>query len=63
MGHETVAVVEAPTIAKPALLTDNGSGYIAAAMEDFLRLLGFATCGAERITRRPPARSSGCTAR
>jgi putative transposase len=37
---EVTRLCRAPTLKKPALLTDNGSGYIAAAMEDYLRIIG-----------------------
>ncbi|MFQ6132534.1 MAG: hypothetical protein ACE5R4_10895, partial [Armatimonadota bacterium] len=31
---------QAPVVSKPALLTDNGSGYISRAMADYLRMHG-----------------------
>lgn len=37
---ETTGVVQAPVLTRPALLTDNGSGYISRAMADFLRAHG-----------------------
>ncbi len=37
---EATGVEQAPPLEKPALLTDNGSGYISNLMEDFLRTLG-----------------------
>jgi len=36
---EATGVIKAPRVAKPALLTDNGSGYISNLMEEFLRAL------------------------
>jgi putative transposase len=37
---EATGVVQAPVLTRPALLTDNGSGYISGAMGDFLRAHG-----------------------
>jgi len=37
---EATGLLTAPPVQKPALLTDNGSGYIATAMEDYLRTIG-----------------------
>jgi putative transposase len=37
---EATGVISAPPIEKPALLTDNGSGYISWAMEEYLRFHG-----------------------
>lgn len=37
---EATGLLSAPTVKKPALRTDNGSGYIAAAMEDYLQIIG-----------------------
>jgi putative transposase len=37
---EATGLMVAPPIARPALLTDNGSGYIAKAMEQYLRTIG-----------------------
>jgi transposase InsO family protein len=34
---EATGLISAPPVEKPALLTDNGSGYISRAMEDYLR--------------------------
>jgi transposase InsO family protein len=39
LAVEATGLLEAPQIAKPALLTDNGSGYISNMMEDYLRAL------------------------
>jgi len=39
LAVEATGVIKAPRVAKPALLTDNGSGYISNLMEDFLRAL------------------------
>jgi transposase InsO family protein len=37
---EATGVVQAPVLTRPALLTDNGSGYISRAMRDFLQAHG-----------------------
>jgi len=37
---EATGMISAPPVEKPALLTDNGSGYISRAMEDYLRFHG-----------------------
>jgi len=37
---EATGVISAPPVEKPALLTDNGSGYISWAMEEYLRFHG-----------------------
>jgi transposase InsO family protein len=37
---ETTGVISVPPVEKPALLTDNGSGYISRAMEDYLHFHG-----------------------
>jgi transposase InsO family protein len=39
LAVEATGVIKAPRVAKPALLTDNGSGYISNLMEDYLRAL------------------------
>jgi transposase InsO family protein len=36
---EVTGITQAPPVERPALLTDNGSGYIARAMEDYLQTL------------------------
>jgi putative transposase len=40
LAVEATGVITAPQVAKPALLTDNGSGYISHPMADFLRAHG-----------------------
>jgi len=40
LAVEATGVITAPTVAKPVLLTDNGSGYISGMMADFLRAHG-----------------------
>jgi putative transposase len=37
---EATGVIAAPLVARPALLTDNGSGYIAQLMQQYLKTLG-----------------------
>jgi len=39
LAVEATGIIKAPRVAKPALLTDNGSGYISNLMEEFLRAL------------------------
>lgn len=40
LAVEATGVIQAPRVARPALLTDNGSGYISKAMGEFLRTHG-----------------------